>query len=192
MNSLEKLIERSHSQCELCTSPEELAPYSVPGTAPGNSDPSLLICGKCSEQMELRNPSYWHCLKETMWTQTPAVQVMIWSILSHFSSESWAQDLLDQIYLDEELLKWAKQVVKSLGHEVEESHSPLTRDSFGNPLSDGDSVTLIKDLDVKGARFTAKRGTIVRNISLTSNPEQIEGRVNGMQIVLLTQYLKKN
>ncbi|NBU22117.1 PhnA domain protein, partial [bacterium] len=65
-------------------------------------------------------------------------------------------------------------------------------DSFGNILSNGDSVTLIKDLDVKGANFTAKRGTVVKNISLTADPTQIEGRVNGTQIVLLTQYLKKS
>jgi len=51
---------------------------------------------------------------------------------------------------------------------------------------------LIKDLDVKGAGFTAKRGTAVRNISLTSNPEHIEGRVNGTRIVLLTCFLKKS
>jgi protein PhnA len=55
----------------------------------------------------------------------------------------------------------------------------------------GDNVTLIKDLDVKGGNFTAKRGTPVRNISLTDNPEHIEGRVNGVRIVLLTCYLKK-
>ena len=52
-------------------------------------------------------------------------------------------------------------------------------------------MTLIKDLPVKGAGFTAKRGTAVRNIALTGNPEQIEGRVNGVRIVLLTKYLKK-
>ncbi|WP_024954493.1 zinc ribbon domain-containing protein YjdM [Sulfurospirillum arcachonense] len=66
------------------------------------------------------------------------------------------------------------------------------KDSNGVVLSAGDTVTIIKDLDVKGAGFTAKRGTAVRNISLTSNPEQIEGRVNGVKIVLLTCFLKKS
>ncbi|MGL5800184.1 MAG: PhnA domain-containing protein, partial [Plesiomonas sp.] len=56
---------------------------------------------------------------------------------------------------------------------------------------DGDSVTLIKDLVVKGANFTAKRGTMVKNITLTSNPEHIEGRVNGVHIVLVAAFLKK-
>jgi len=50
---------------------------------------------------------------------------------------------------------------------------------------------LIKDLDVKGAGFTAKRGTVVKNITLTDNPLHIEGRVNGVRIVLVADFLKK-
>lgn len=52
-------------------------------------------------------------------------------------------------------------------------------------------MVIIKDLDVKGTSFTAKRGTTVRNISLTDNPEHIEGRVNGTRIVILTKFVKK-
>ena len=51
---------------------------------------------------------------------------------------------------------------------------------------------IIKDLEVKGAGFTAKRGTAVRNISLGSEEGQIEGRVNGVKIVILTQFVKKS
>jgi protein PhnA len=59
-------------------------------------------------------------------------------------------------------------------------------------LQNGDTVTLIKDLDVKGAGFTAKRGTSVKNISLVEdNPEHIMARVNGSQIVILTKFVKK-
>jgi protein PhnA len=54
-------------------------------------------------------------------------------------------------------------------------------------------VTLTKDLTVKGANFTAKRGTAVRNISLVfDNEGQIEGRVNGQRIVILTKFVKKS
>ena len=67
----------------------------------------------------------------------------------------------------------------------------VCKDSNGATLSAGDTVTLIKDLVVKGANFTAKRGTTVKNISLSDNPEHIEGKVNGTRIVLLTQFLKK-
>jgi protein PhnA len=58
-------------------------------------------------------------------------------------------------------------------------------------LLEGDNVTIIKDLEVKGAGFTAKRGTMVRGIHLTDNPLHIEGKVNGTQIVLVAAYLKK-
>ena len=64
-------------------------------------------------------------------------------------------------------------------------------DSNGVKLSAGDNVYLIKDLQVKGAGFTAKQGTTVRGISLTSNPEHVEGRVNGQKIVILTKFVKK-
>ena len=57
----------------------------------------------------------------------------------------------------------------------------VTKDSNGNLLSDGDSVTLIKDLKVKGSGgVTLKRGTLVKGIRLTNNPLHIEGKVNGM------------
>ena len=66
-------------------------------------------------------------------------------------------------------------------------------DANGARLAGGDTVTLIKDLNVKGANFIAKRGTAVRNISpVADNPQQIEGRVNGQQIVILTEFVKKS
>ncbi len=55
----------------------------------------------------------------------------------------------------------------------------------------GDNVIIIKDLEVKGAGWTAKRGTVVKNITFTDNPEQIEGKVNGVKIILLSKFLKK-
>ena len=69
--------------------------------------------------------------------------------------------------------------------------APRTVDSNGAPLADGDSVTLIKDLDVKGTSFVAKRGTLVKGVRLTDNPEHVEGRVNKVSIVLKTCFLKK-
>lgn len=65
------------------------------------------------------------------------------------------------------------------------------RDSNGTPLTEGDSVTLIKDLKVKGSSLTLKRGKLVKNIRLTSKEDEIEGRVDGSQIVLRTEFLKK-
>jgi protein PhnA len=58
-------------------------------------------------------------------------------------------------------------------------------------LVEGDSVTLVKDLDVKGANFTAKRGTMVKNIRVGEDPTHIEGKVNKITIMLKTCFLKK-
>lgn len=67
-----------------------------------------------------------------------------------------------------------------------------TKDSNGNILSEGDSVTLIKDLKVKGSSITLKRGTMVKGIHLTNDPEEIECRVEKVKgLVLKTCFLKK-
>lgn len=65
------------------------------------------------------------------------------------------------------------------------------KDSNGTPLNDGDSVTVIKDLKVKGSSLTLKRGKMVKNIRLTSSEDEIEGRVDGSHIVLKTMFLRK-
>lgn len=66
-----------------------------------------------------------------------------------------------------------------------------TRDSNGNTLADGDSVTLIKDLKVKGMSVTLKRGTMVKKIRLTDDPAEVDCKINGSDIVLRTEFLKK-
>lgn len=67
-----------------------------------------------------------------------------------------------------------------------------TKDSNGNVLQDGDAVTIIKDLKVKGAGETLKRGTIIKNIRLTADPAEIEGRTGSIKgLVLKTQFVKK-
>lgn len=73
----------------------------------------------------------------------------------------------------------------------ESEESNVAKDSNGTPLSEGDDVTLIKDLKVKGSSVTLKRGTKVKGIRLTDNPEEVDCRVEGMAIVLKTCFLKK-
>lgn len=185
------LLDRSNSCCELCGSDTALSVFDVPPVTVADADHAILLCSKCREQIEDADKvdsNHWRCLNDSMWSQIPAVQVMAWRMLNQLASEGWPQDLLDMLYLDDEVLAWAKAGI------AEESSTDVapTLDSNGAVLQAGDTVTLIKDLDVKGAGFTAKRGTAVRNISLTDNPEQIEGRVNGVRIVLLTCYLKKS
>ena len=122
-----------------------------------------------------------------MWSTVPAVQVMAWRMLDRLKTEGWPQDLLDIIYLDDETAAWAKAGV---GEEKE--NTLVHRDSNGVILEAGDSVVLIKDLKVKGSSMVAKQGTAVRRISLDhENEKYIEGRVDGQQIVIITDFVKK-
>ena len=67
-----------------------------------------------------------------------------------------------------------------------------TKDSNGTALVDGDTVTIIKDLKVKGSSTVLKRGTVVKNIRLTDNPAEIEGSTAQVKgLVLKTEFLKK-
>ncbi|PKQ60417.1 PhnA protein [Labilibaculum filiforme] len=189
--SIEKeLHSRSGSLCELCGATEDLKAYEVAPTN-GTTDKNILVCATCHAQIEnpeLVDANHWRCLNDSMWSTVPAVQVMAWRMLNRLRSEGWPQDLLDMLYLDEETLEWAKATGEGDSDEDAVKHI----DSNGAQLQTGDTVTLIKDLNVKGGGFTAKRGTAVRNISLVAdNAEHIEGRVEGQQIVILTKYVKK-
>ncbi|MBL4784085.1 MAG: alkylphosphonate utilization protein [Cohaesibacteraceae bacterium] len=94
------------------------------------------------------------------------------------------------LYLEEGTLAWASA---GLDEDYPDSDTIKHLDANGAILAAGDTVTLIKDLNVKGAGFTAKRGTAVRNITLVhDNSEHIEGRVSGQQIVILTKFVKKS
>ncbi len=72
------------------------------------------------------------------------------------------------------------------------AEKPGARDAAGNVLADGDSVTLIKDLKVKGANQTLKQGTVIRSIRLTDNPEEIDCRHESIKgLVLRTEFVRK-
>jgi len=187
----QELLQRSGGKCELCGATEALDSYLIPPDSDGSADQAILVCDTCRNQID--NPDtvdvhHWRCLNDSMWSQVPAVQVMAWRMLTRLSAEGWPQDLLDMLYLDDDTLAWAK--ADGAG---DDGDAVVHKDSHGNILQAGDTVTLIKDLNVKGANFTAKRGTAVRNISLVAdNAEHIEGKVNGQQIVILTQFVKKS
>ncbi len=182
-----RVAARAEGKCELCGSAEELAVYAVPASPTVDEESCIFACSKCRKQLAQETElevNHWHCLHDAVWSPIPVVQVVAWRVLNKLSTESWAQDLLDMVYLDEAIKEWAKAGLDA---------QPLqpTLDSNGTVLSAGDTVHLIKDLNVKGANFTAKRGTAVRNISLSDNPEHIEGKVNGTRIVIIAAYTKK-
>ncbi|TAJ10737.1 PhnA protein [Marinilabiliaceae bacterium JC017] len=192
MNVEKELLARSESKCELCGATDDLKVYEVPPASGEGADQCVLVCETCREQIEEPekvDANHWRCLNDSMWSTVPAVQVMAWRMLTRLSAEGWPQDLLDMLYLDEETMAWAQ----ATGEGADEEDVVKHVDSNGAVLQAGDTVVLIKDLNVKGANFTAKRGTAVRNISLVhDNAEQIEGRVSGQQIVILTQFVKKS
>lgn len=182
------LTDRNPGQCELCAATDNLAPFTVSG---GPADAEILLCGTCHSQLTSPatiNADHFQCLRDSMWSPVLAVQVQAWRLLSHLKSESWAGDLLDMLYLEPEQQAWAEAGAIA---SAEVDDSTPTKDCHGSVLAVGDTVTVIKDLPVKGSSMVIKRGTHVRGINLTSNPEHIEGRVDGQQVVIISAYCKK-
>ncbi len=191
MSLEKKLQERSGGKCEICGSENDLKVYAVEPQKNGNEEDNVLLCATCIEQIE--NPdevevNHWRCLNDSMWSEVDAVKVLSWRMLQRLKSEGWPQDLLDMMYMEDDVLEWAK----ATGEDVPEEDKVIHKDVNGVVLNTGDSVVLIKDLKVKGGGFTAKRGTAVRRISLDpDNEKYIEGKVDGQHIVIITDYVKK-
>lgn len=187
----EQLAIRSGNRCELCKSPESLKLFEVPPQNGLSADTSIMICPKCLAQIEKKeepDSRHWQCLAESMWSEFAPVQVTAWRMLNRLRNESWASENLDMLYLTDENLAWAK----ATGDHESDGTVELHKDSNGHILQNGDSVVLIKSLDVKGSTITAKLGTVVKNIRIVEdNTEQIEGKVEGQQIVILTKYVRK-
>jgi len=187
----ELLQKRSENQCELCKSTEALKIYEVPPASGADEDNSILICNTCRMQIEKKaelDSNHWRFLSETMWSEVPGIQVVSWRMLNRLKQESWAMESLDMMYLDDERLAWAK----ATGDHENDAAVELHKDCNGQVLQDGDAVVLIKSLDVKGTTLNAKMGTVVKNIRLVlDNTDQIEGKIDGQTIVILTKYLRK-
>ena len=177
--------------CELCGEQTALILFDL---GPGpliESDRLVCLCDLCNNHLahnDLAPEDHWRALGTSIWSEFDSVKAAAKLVLQRLRALPWARDLEDQIYLPDDVLQW---LLQREGSTSNDAAAPLTRDSNGTVLADGDSVTLIKDLDVKGAGFTAKRGTLVKQIKLTDDPKYIEGRINGSTIVLVSAYLKK-
>lgn len=187
----DQLLQRSGNQCELCLSGGKLNVYEVPPKSSRNEDDTIMVCDTCLAQIEKRqelDSKHWSCLTTSMWSEVPGVQVVSWRMLNRLRDESWAADSLDMMYLDDEKLAWAK----ATGDHENDGAVDLHKDSNGAVLQAGDTVVLTKSLDVKGSTLNAKMGTVVKNIRLVeNNTEQIEGKIEGQVIVILTKYVRK-
>ena len=182
-----RLKDRSGSVCEISGTDENLVAYLVEPKTEVIPENCILIAQKLKDQIEnpdTTEPNDWRGLSDSMWNENLPVQIVSWRMHARLKN----MDMLEMMYLDEDALEWAK----ATGEADDDEGKIIHKDSNGNILNDGDSVVLIKDLDVKGANFTAKRGAAVHNIKLVwDNAEHIEGRVENQHIVILTQYVKK-
>lgn len=189
---LEQLLaQRSGGNCELCGAAGNTTLYEVPPQDQREPENCIMACPRCIAQIgkkEELDKGHWNCLTTSMWSEALAVQVVSWRMLNRLRDESWAADALDMMYLDETALAWAR----ATGDHEGDASVDLHRDCNGQVLQTGDSVVLIKSLDVKGSTLNAKMGTVVRNIRLVpDNTGQIEGRIEGQVIVILTKYVRK-
>ena len=98
----------------------------------------------------------------------------------------------DYIY-DEITGEWAPaSEVKARAAAASKADEIVVRDAVGNVLANGDQVTLIKDLEVKGAGQTLRRGTIIRSIRLTGDAQEIDCKFDGIKgLVLRAEFVKK-
>ncbi|MBW6400814.1 alkylphosphonate utilization protein [Roseomonas sp. HJA6] len=100
-----------------------------------------------------------------------------------------ASDDDDYVY-DEATGEW--RPASEVKAAAAEAAKVVVRDASGNVLADGDSVTLIKDLKVKGTSQTLKQGTVIRSIRLTEDPEEIDCRHDTIKgLVLRTEFVRK-
>ncbi|NNE16232.1 MAG: PhnA protein [Saprospiraceae bacterium] len=180
------LENRSEKKCELCGSSESIEALAVNPRNGDKDEDNVVVCAVCKNQIQETDKidgNHMRCLTESIWSTVPAVQVVSYRLLQSMPTIEWAQDALGNAYLAEDTLEWVQSGESKLIH----------KDANGNILNAGDSVTLIQDLNVKGANFTAKRGTAVRRIRLVhDNAEHIEGKIDGQHIVILTKYVKRS
>lgn len=186
-----QLQNRSNQACELCLNPDsDLNAYTVP---PRNEsiENQVVLCSECLRQIasgDYTNTHHWRCLEGSIWSEVPSVQVLSYKIMSRLSStEEWARDTIESVYLDESLVEWAN------AEDALEAGKVIHKDSFGVVLETGDSVILTQNLNVKGTSYIAPKGTMVRKIKLVpDNADQIEGKINGDTIVILTRFVRKS
>lgn len=175
----------------MCKAANPVSVYEVQPQDSSHEHNCALLCDLCIGQIDKKAElkiGHWQVLTETMWSEVPAVQVLAWRMLNRLKGESWAADSLDMLYLDEDTLAWAR----AAGDADSDGSVDLHKDANGTILHTGDTVVLTRSLDVKGTTLHAKMGTVVKNIRLVeNNTEQIEGKIEGQVIVILTKYVRK-
>ena len=188
MSTEATMLERCDSKCELCGASSALSPFVVAPHTQVTVDHAVMLCETCKGQIEdpaTTDANHWRCLNDSMWSQEAPVQVTAWRQLKRLSeNESWATDLLDMMYMEEDVAKWAE-----IG--MDEGNNKHV-DCHGAELTAGDNVTIIKDLPVKGSSMAVKQGTMVRNIGLAKDDfDLFSGKVEGQSMWLRCEYCRK-
>ena len=104
------LLERSDSKCELCYSTDGISELEVLPKPDCGTFNRLVVCRRCLDQIEGReelDSVRWRRLGDSMWCGVPAVEVMAYRMLKKFPNEVWAQDLIEQQYMEDHVRAWA-------------------------------------------------------------------------------------
>jgi protein PhnA len=189
--TLDSRLRERASACELCGAEDGLIVHEIEPSPGPSPETAALICEDCEANLGDPNaqPARWHGLKQAAWSEHRAVQVLAYRILKRLG-DRWATDLAGELYLHDETKAWA-DADPLADAKIDDADEVRVVDANGVELKGGDNVVLVKDLEVKGGGFTAKRGTLVKGIQLSDDPKYVEGKVNGIQIVLVAAYLKK-
>ena len=199
MSISNQLKERNSDLCELCNAEPAAHAFTVSPKKDDSIANQVAICSTCLEALDLpagqagkkdaRLPDgqasfHWRCLEGSIWNTEPSVQALSYRLLNQYKEEDWANNLINSVDLDENVISWAMSAF-----EVADVHT----DAYGNKLESGDTIVLTEQLNVKGTSFTASKGTVVKKIKLVhDNQEQIEGKINDQTIVILTKFVKKS
>ena len=186
-----QLQTRSNGICELCSeAAANLIEYAVPPKTNNAVENEVVVCDTCHQQIATSNYSdanYWRCLSGSIWSEVPAVQALSYKILTKLKAEDWAAEAMDAVTLEESVINWAN------AEDELEASKIIHKDAYGVVLHSGDTIILTENLNIKGANFIASKGTTVRKIKVVpDNAEQIEGKIEGDTIVILTKFVRKS
>ncbi len=185
------LLQRANNSCEICsTLTDSLVTYVVPTHTHNTDEDCVVLCSNCNTKItsnDFAQPENFRGIQGSIWSETSAVKVLSYKIAQQLQATDWAQEVLESAYLSEEELAWANSEAEAASSVV------IHKDAYGAILQSGDNVLLTENLNVKGTNFIAPKGTKVPKIRLVAdNAEQIEGKIEGSTIVILTKFVRKS
>jgi protein PhnA len=191
MQPTPSLLERANNSCEICSQINtDLNIYTVPTHNFDTDADVVILCSNCNTSItnnDYANAENFRGIQGSIWSETSSVKVLSYKIAQQLHTIDWAQEIVDSAYLTEDELAWANSEAEATASIV------VHKDAYGAVLQSGDNVLLTENLNVKGTNFIAPKGTKVPKIRLVAdNAEQIEGKIEGSTIVILTKFVRKS